>query len=266
MVTEEQKKQFASTYLLDAMTNTPIQIPVYLENNDNDLEPILEYMMMKRYIEIHNSSHYIPTQKGKDLLKRFMARYSEFLKIFDIYSAVDLGQGCFAFERYFDFTTDDEWKKYLLDERWEDLRIAVALYKKLNPIEIVFMSFLKEGQFGDRGEGWQFDLLLGSIWDEIIAVCTAALTAHDLEYTDEEGNVIHGSTVLEDIIVQGAQLNCKLHEQEKEMAAAKASADYADADNDNNGEYGVQPVAMETYYSYCRPMYVSPLWTILLFI
>ena len=33
-VDEEQKKQFASAYLLEKMINTPMSIPVFLEGND----------------------------------------------------------------------------------------------------------------------------------------------------------------------------------------------------------------------------------------
>ena len=157
-VSEEQKKQFAAAYLLNVIINDKVIIPLYLEDKNTDLEPVLEYMMMKCYLSVENKEFYAPTDKGKEVLRRFMQRYSEFLKIFDIYCAVDLEEGSFAFEEYFNTTDVKQWNKYLNDERWEDLRVAVAIYKKLNPVEIVFMSFLQEEQFGNRGEGWEFDL------------------------------------------------------------------------------------------------------------
>jgi DNA-binding PadR family transcriptional regulator len=234
-------------------------IPLYLEEKEADLEPVLEYMMMKDYLSVENREFYTPTDKGREILRRFMLRYSEFLKIFDIYSAVDLEEGSFAFEEYFNITDEREWNKYLNDERWEDLRVAVVVYKRLNPVEIVFMSFLQEGQFGNRGEGWQFDLLLGSIWEDILDICNTALTASDLGYVDEDGTFIDGNMVLEDVIIQGAELNLALHKQEQNL--------HQENYNFNNNGYGVVNIETEVYEHYCRdPRYISPLWTSSLFV
>ncbi|MBL0700087.1 MAG: hypothetical protein JJV92_04315 [Desulfosarcina sp.] len=263
-VSEEQKKQFAAAYLLKVIVNEKSIIPLYLEEKDADLEPVLEYMMMKDYLSVENKEFYAPTDKGREILGRFMPRYSEFLKIFDIYCAVDLEEGSFAFEEYFNITDAQQWNKYLNDERWEDLRVAVAIYKQLNPVEIVFMSFLQEGQFGNRGEGWQFDLLLGSIWDDILEVCNTALTASDLAYEDEDGLLVDGNMVLEDVIIQGAELNLALHKQEHKLHQKKEQKQ-KNNDFDENG-YGVANIDTEVYEYYCQPMYISPLWALILFI
>ena len=258
-VSEEQKKQFAAAYLLNVIINEKVIIPLYLEGNYTDLEPVLEYMMMKSYLSVENKEFYAPTDKGKEILRRFMQRYSEFLKIFDIYCAVDLEEGTFAFEEYFNTTDVKQWNKYLNDERWEDLRVAVAIYKKLNPVEIVFMSFLQEEQFGNRGEGWEFDLLLGSIWDDILKVCNTALSAPDLVYQDEDGSLVDGNMVLEDVIIQGAELNLALHKQEQ-----KLQQELQQEEKDDDG-YGVNEIETEVYEYYCQPMYISPLWALILF-
>jgi hypothetical protein len=262
LVSEEQKKQFASLYLLNAIINDEVSIPVYLEGNDADLEPVLEYLMAQKYCEIENGEYYVATGKGCELLEKFMARYSEFLKIFDIYCAVDLEEGSFAFEHYFEMN-DHEWNKYINEERWEDLRVAVAEFKQLNPVEIVFMSFLKEGEFGDRGNGWQFDLLLGTVWDEILEVCNTALTKDDLAYTDEDGELIDGDNVLRDVIAQGAELNLELHKISLENEEA-----FDEEDEEEEDEYITEVTEVEyvTYESYYDPFYISPLWAVVLFI
>ncbi len=59
-LSDDKKKQFAGVYLLDVMINTPCTIPVLLKGNDQDLEPVLEWLMMKGYIEIQDSKRYIP--------------------------------------------------------------------------------------------------------------------------------------------------------------------------------------------------------------
>jgi DNA-binding PadR family transcriptional regulator len=262
---DEQKKQFAGAYLLNVMINTPSSFPVLLEGNEQDLEPLLEWLLMKEYIEIRNQESYVPNEKGREVLKRFLARYTEFLKVFDIYCAVDLQAGEFAFDSYFDFEDNVGWKKFLNDERWDDLRLAVAEFKKIDPVEIAFMSFLNEDRFGRDETGWQFDLLLGNIWDEILHICNTAIRWEELGYEDEQGSV-SAEDVMTDIIKQGSALMIKL--LEKEQASRKEQpheGEDFDDDNNNGGNNVVAKVVVEEqpidyYYSYYDPFYVSPLW------
>ena len=140
-VGEEQKKQFAGAYLLKKMVETSMEVPVLLEGSNQFLEPVLSYLMEKEYVDIEENERYVPTENGREVLQRFLRRYYDFLRHFDIYCAVDLGEGAFAFERYFDFDHDQQeadWQRFLNDDRWEDLRVAVAAFKGLNPVEIVF--------------------------------------------------------------------------------------------------------------------------------
>ena len=87
-ISEEQKKEFAGVYLLEYMINTPYSPPIFLQGNDQDLESVLEYLMAKDFISIKEDANYIPTEKGREELKMFMARYSEYLTMFDIFCAV----------------------------------------------------------------------------------------------------------------------------------------------------------------------------------
>jgi len=213
-VDDEKKKCFADVYMLGVMVRDEVKIPLYLEDKDRDLEPVLEHLMMKKYIEIKDNEWYTPTESGKKVLQHFSKRYQDYLRNYDVFCAVDLAEGAFAFARYFDCATEEEWKQYIQLQRWDDLRVAVAAYKGIDPVEIVFMSFLQEGRFGNRGEGWQFDLLLGSVWDEILEICNSAVAIGELEYTDEDGT-IGSEAVIRDIISQGAALNIELRSREK---------------------------------------------------
>lgn len=216
-LTEENRKEFAGIFVLEYMVNRPKAFDVYLQENDADLEPILMWLMVKEYVEIKDEDKYVPSALGRECVVKFLERYSEFLTMYDVYSAVDLGTGEFAFEKYFDFDEKEEWREYLDDDRWEDLRIAVTELKGLNPIEIVFMSFISEKRFGRDATGWQFDLLLGTVWDEILEICSTALHIVDLGYEDDNGPV-NGEDVLEDVIVQGAELMVRLLEKEDSFA------------------------------------------------
>ncbi len=204
-VSDEQKLRFAGIFLLEYMINHPRIFQLWLEDEDSDLEPILEWLLVKEWIQIREAKDYIPTDEGRNIIKRFMERYARFVYFFDVFSGVDLGAGEFAFARYFEILEPDEWQAYLHDERFEDLRIAIAEHLGINAVEIVFMSFIREDRFGRDATGWQFDLLLGSVWDEILDVCNSATDVSELGYQDGE-RWIDGATVAEDILQQGGKL------------------------------------------------------------
>ncbi len=205
----EQKLRFAGIFLLEFVINKPKVFQVWLERNDADLEPILEWLLTKEWVQIRDAKEYIPTEEGRNVIKRFMERYARFVYFFDVFSGVDLGSGEFAFERYFELLEPDEWQAYLHDERFEDVRIAIAEHLGIDAVEIVFMSFIREDRFGRDATGWQFDLLLGSVWDEILDVCNGATDLSELGYQDGD-RWIDGSTVAEDILQQGGALLGKL--------------------------------------------------------
>ena len=264
-ISEEQRRQFASLYLLDYMIKEKRHFDVYLDRADADLEPVLEHMLVKECVAIEDG-RYVPTERGRRALSQFMARYSEFLQMFDIFCAVDLAGGEFAFARYFELD-DEEWRAYIAEDRFDDLRIAVAEFKKLDPVEIVFMSFLSEGRFGRDGSGWQFDLLLGTVWDEVREIVERALHVSDLGYADGQGRVA-GEEVIADVIGQGTALLVELLEEEERRDAQPtgrrrddAARSRGDIDDDEDG-YEVEVVHHPSAYyrPYLDPGYVSPLW------
>lgn len=256
----DQKMQFAGIYLLEYMINHPKRFSVLLQAEEEDLEPILEWLLVRDYVSIKDDNTYLATRKGQDALKQFMARYSDFLNVFDIYCAVDLGLGEFAFASYFDYSDMPSWKQFLTAERWEDMRVAVAQYKGIDPAEIVFMSFLNENRFGRDHIGWQFDLLLGSVWDEILHICNTAVQVEQLAYESEDGMVL-GESVIEDIIQQATALLIDLKSREAQLdaqinhtgAASERHADMVDpVDLPNHN--------MDYYQHYEAPGYRPPHW------
>lgn len=268
-VTKEKSREFAGIFLLERMVNTPRTFPLLLDGDDTHLEELLTWLMSKDYVEIKDESRYAPTQKGREVVVRFKRRYQDFLKNFDIYCAVDLEAGEFAFEKFWDYEDETAWCNYLEEDRWEDLRVAVAAFKKLDPVEIVFMGFINEGRFRTSGVGWQFDLLLGSTWDDILEVCNTALTVDDLGYENDEGEFISGEAVLKDVISQGAELNMELWKEEAEM-----EDDEDDAYDDGRPperpvvrEVVVEEIHHDVYHGYYHdPFYISPVWLAVLLI
>jgi len=252
-ITEEQKKEYASGILLDLMQKDDTSFSVVLTGGDCDLEPLFIHMMAKDYVSIDDDNCYYITAKGLEKFDNLKKRYEEYLAHFDLYCAVDLEKGEFAFDKIFDMD-DDEWDDYLSQDRFEDIRIAIAWFKKINPTDFVFLSFLKEEQFDFTRDGWQFELLSGLIWQEMEGIVDTALNIEDLAYTDDTGENVPGEVVVEDILRQGASLNEKLHAQE-----ANISQDESKYPNDFYDDQQ-EPYIVTTYENYYDPYYISPIW------
>ena len=126
--------------MLEQMCNQNQKYCVVLDQNVSSLETVFEKMMLKGYVEI-DGTFYIPSKTGRNVLQNFLEKYAEFLKLYDIFCAVDLGAGEFGFHYFFDpeFEDKQRWEYFLKSERFEDLRCAVATFKGINPIEIIFI-------------------------------------------------------------------------------------------------------------------------------
>jgi hypothetical protein len=124
----------------------------------------------------------------------------------------------------------------------------------MNPTDIVFLSFLKEGQFETDKSGWQFDLLSGLIWKQIEEIIDTAIQIEDLAYETDNHEVVSGEAVIEDVIRQGAQLNVRLHAEEERLKHENHEFpnDFSDT-GDNTYE-------VTNYEDYYNPRYISPIW------
>jgi hypothetical protein len=246
-ISDNNKKTFKSIVLLDEMVNGSHQFQTLDNGDDSVLEPLFIELMSKGYVKTSGINYQI-TDKGQQVLDTFMKRYTEYLKVYDVFSFVDLEKGEFAFARYYDFDSDDAWADFTNDERFDDLRIAVALLKKLDPAEIVFMSFINEDRFDTSSNGWQMDVVSDNLWKEIEQICQTAIKPEEV-----------GEDAMLDMIGQGAELMIKLMEEEKQQ-------------EQNNGNYEqgtstiVEEETVEYYQPYYDPYYVSPIWLLPLFL
>lgn len=251
---EKDKDRFISLVLLNEIINQQVYPPVKVTGEDIYLDHYLKLILSKGMLEVKNDV-YIPTTTGRAELESFYARYSEYLKLFDIFCAVDLTEGVFAFEEInnpaFD---DDRWADFLSNERFSDVRVAVAEFKGINPIEIVFMSFLTEGRFEVGIERWQHNLTGNDVWNEIIEICNTAITK---EYLDVDG-------VLENVVIKGSEIALQLlKEIEQEVIEEEEFIEETTEVVEEYVEVVDMPVYGYDYYdSYYDPYYVSPIWLV----
>ncbi len=197
------RKVFAGTFLLSHMRKEKLTYDVLLPSEVAELGPTLEWLLMKGLVELNKKHHYALTTKGSQRARAFGERYQALLTYFDLFSAVDLESGEFAFARFPDFSSTNAWQKFLSEERWEDLRVPMMEYLGGSAIELVFCQFVQEDRLICGNDFWSVDLLIGSIWDEILSICNSALRQDQLGFMEEGGQQISGETVLSDVREQG---------------------------------------------------------------
>jgi len=257
-ITEDKKNQYQSIVILNEMINNKGYFSINMEGNDAMLEPLFIKMQAKGLIGVDNYN-YIPLDKGREALQKFFEKYYEYLKVYDLYCAVDLGQGEFGFSEIFD-REEDDFLQYIQENRFEDLRIAVTEFKKLNPTEMIFQSFINENRFDLEKDGWQFDLMEDLLWNEMVEICENAIHPEDIP--DE----------IEVMIQEGSELMKTLFAKEKEIQEAEDKEVEDDIQDDNVDDGYDEPVTyveevvmveygydhFDPYYN--DPYYVNPIW------
>lgn len=208
-LSSEQKQQFAALLVLDRITSTDVRIhSSFMEKGEQHLEPPLDFLEDKGMVERDEEYYYRPTEKGKTLYQKLIQQRLSYVIHFDIYAHVDLGEGCFA----------DKAQDFLGGDQWEDLRVAVAEFKGIDPYQMVFLAMMSDESFFETHD-WKFDLAMGTLFEEMAEIVLSQIHEDELGYEDEEGLVL-GKEVLEDVIQQGAELNQERYEaqiqQEKE--------------------------------------------------
>jgi hypothetical protein len=199
-----QRQQLCGIYMLQLLVEETGEVLVPLEREQAFLAPVMEWLHSCDYVQVHDRAYH-PTQKGRDVLGHFLQRYQHFLAEMDVYCAVDLAEGEFAFSSYDTFPTQPAWESFLAQERWADVRVALCEWKGKDPIEAVFMNFVEEGTFGLSRNGWDYDSFLGQVWEDIAAIAHGAIRLQDLAYEDQ-GEFFPASKVAQDIYEQGQQI------------------------------------------------------------
>lgn len=240
-------------FLIDLMFQRDFK--VRLDGNDAVLDSIFKDMLALKFIKIQGNI-YIVDERGLDFSENFTQKYNEFLKFYDIFCAVDLETGDFAFKHYYEFTNDEDWFAYLEKPNWSDVRIAVCNFKKIDPIEIVFLSFMKEGKFNDiANENWQMDLLSYNTWKEILDICNTAIILEDDVVMDI---IEQGSVIAMDMIKEEANRNAAANDQEETIETIETVEIVETIEIVEETVYADDVLYYDPYLY--DPYYVSPCW------
>jgi len=263
-LSKEKREQYASLLLLDQMINNGHRFIV--GQYSDYINPLLIKMDAAGYISLDDVT-YTATDKGRESLQVFVNRYAEFLKVFDIYCAVDLVSGEFAFCKEMFEMNSIEWEQHVEDERFEDVRMAACKLKDYDPLEAGFMIFLEKGRFDLSSNTWEFDLVNDLIWDELETIVQESKDFDHLDYEDEDGNKVEGSSVIEDVVRQGSKLMIDLLKEEKRLDEEASNAQDEEDEEECEEEMIVETTIIEEYHDvdyydpyYNDPFYMSPLF------
>ena len=84
-ITDDNKKTFKAIILLDEMINSSHTFKTIDNGDDKVLEPLFIDLMSKGYVQTSGANYQV-TAKGQDVYNVFMKRYTEYLKVYDIFS------------------------------------------------------------------------------------------------------------------------------------------------------------------------------------
>jgi hypothetical protein len=256
-------KTYQSIILLNEIISNGRIFKTILNGDDKILEPLFIQLLAKGYVSVEGDVFHA-TQAGQNVFGTFMKRYKEYLKLYDIFAFVDTEAGEFAFEHYFDFDTDEQWDQYKSQERFFDVRIAVANFKNMNPHELVFMSFINSGRFDTNQTGWQFDLITDRLWIEIDDICRESISIEDLGEEVIKNIINRGTEVIIDITRQELERKKQELEQAKMVdVGVVEEVEYIEETTEIIEEYEEDLVYYEPYYD---PFFVSAIWLAPLFI
>jgi len=208
-IPEQTRQNYASLFLMRHMQDEDAEYLVTLRNDEKILEPLFSWLLSKSYVEVTERNTYAVTASGRLVVENADNRYQSFLEKCDIFCAVDLDSGEFAFAHYHDFENEEEWHEFLSQERWDDLRLAISEYLDFDAVEMVYMTMVRDGHFGFDDDGWSYELLLGEIWDEIREILDTGIRFKSLGYVDR-GDIISAESVAADIVAQGQDLLAQL--------------------------------------------------------
>lgn len=260
---KEKKERLSFAYILYQMQTKGYVPQLTLSEKETMIEPLLVGMLAEDLIKIVDDSYYEMTEKGTETAERLLLRQAEFRQMFEIFAYVDLTKGEFAYSKVYDMS-EEAWTAYTNDERWEDLRLAVMDYKKMDIDEALFLYMLDLDQL--QKDDWYWELILGTVWNEVEEMKSGLLKWQSLGDTEEESR-----DTIEDIITQGCSIAVDLLNRAEEECEEEVIEDDGDGSDEeyyeDPGEY--DPPYYEHYYRepvYYQPYVVDPLFVSAVFV
>jgi len=216
-----KRELFQDMYVTRRMVNDPLNISVLYDPPYNWIEHIVNRLYAKDWVQL-KGTYFAATALGREKLVSFQNRFYDYLKMFDGFHSLNYENETFAIASYLDMD-DATYNAYVNDDAkygWRDYRVAVAERKGLDPLEIVYMSFLFGGKFDNHPSGWQFAIASGEMWDQVVRIVNDAIHMDQLA-VPERG--ISCEENIDAIITAGSELFISLMQRQQHDDAARAA-------------------------------------------
>lgn len=196
---------YAAALVAESVENNSELFAVKRDEVQSRFPLIFKFMLEENLIT--KDSAFTLTDSGSKFLKRFLIHYGEFIHYLEVFSRFDLTEWEFAYSSYNDFMPGREksWNNFLQEERWDDLRIAMAQNLNLNMQEIMFFTLYHEGYF-NQSEKQSESYLIKGLKKDLESMLSRKIKLEDLSYEDEEGEEVSWTLVVEDLSDQSADL------------------------------------------------------------
>ncbi len=280
-LSEEQRLNFQALHILYYMVRKEVRFANFLTGRLKLVEKVIHFLEDKKLIEQTEVAAnqkkifgykigeptpewiYQPTLQAEKIVANYEQRLFEFFKLYDVFAHVDTETGNFAMEEINGIWLkkgDDAWQKYLNDERWLDLRIPVAVYKGIDPRELVFMSIVTRGELdldpNDKEFRWAEKLFTDQLWDYMYSILDNAPRWEQFDFNGD------AKAFMEDVIVIGADivkeqntiLDKFIEKKNRTVQWAENQSGHAISDD----EYSMQETRVDEYYR--DPIYYHGPW------
>lgn len=212
-IQEFQKQTLSQAYVLHKISQMDKGKVNEKSSAWDDVEPWVNTLAGKGYVKfkekgIFGNANISLTKQGQAIVEAFQHRYQNLIKATEIYSAIDLEAGSFAWEYWLeDDPTQEEFTSIMNEPHWEDLRVPILQNMGLDPIEAIFIQKLQDEELNsDDPENWGFDLLVDEFWNEIEEIANSQIKIEDLALEEESGEDIinnilqRGEEVMKDLL------------------------------------------------------------------
>ena len=197
--------EYTSLFILKDLCDKPKGISFHALKNNSCLKTMVQWLLERSYICVSETGSYVMSEKGFVILSYLLKKYESFLQCYDIFSGVDIRNLDFAFRYYHTFKNEDDWERFSCEERWLDLRGAVAEYYKFDIVELIFWNFVTGGEFSCGEKNRPFKLVFESIWNRIQTICNQSIPLDSLSHT-KGGKKIPAEDVIQTILKKGKQI------------------------------------------------------------
>jgi hypothetical protein len=190
--------------VLEHLSRRDLPLSTYLQGEELWLRDSVSRLLLYDFIEIQGTTYQV-TGKGLDCLANLQKRATRLIAELDIYSAVDLQSGEFAFSRYHELSKQ-AWELYIDQERFTDLRLAVAEYKQMDLHEVVYLTLFIQKRFDTATSGWEYYLATGDMWREMLCIVEHFISWKQIGDAPE--------MIIQEIIKRGKDVMVKITEVE----------------------------------------------------